>query len=561
VKIPLTRSIFFTGFMATGKSRIGSLTAASLGWKFHDTDKLVEERAGKSIPEIFASQGEEAFRVLEADVLREICQGDPVVASLGGGTLLNPGSLELVRKHGVLINLYAKPEVILERVNRKQDSRPLLAGLDDVAKLAKINAMLAERKPVYDLADLRFESGEDTPHHSITRRIIHRLQVDQLDPLWVELGERRYPIYIEEDLSGHADSVAEKVGCSPHAVIVTDQPLKLAQGAMFERLRHALRGAPAFAWRGGEQEKTLASVHKLLTWMLRKGCSRKTTLFAVGGGVVGDMAGFAASIFMRGVDFIQVPTTLLSMVDSSVGGKTGVNHPLGKNLVGAFHQPRAVLISLSNLSTLPRGEFLAGLAEVAKYAVIRDNGLFGDLRENAGAVLAKDPATLRRIIRISCAIKAEVVGNDEQERQEGGRAVLNYGHTFGHAFEFLAEYRDLPHGLAVALGMRCAARLAVRLGMLSPEDERRHNALLDDLQLPRWFRGRFDAEAAWEATGRDKKAEHKRRVFILPRRIGAVETVVNPPKEDVLAAFRAVIEDTENPGEAPTAGSAEARSA
>src|SRR5690606_32782654 len=178
--------------------------------------------------------------------------------------------------------------VILERVNRKKDSRPLLAGLDDDAKLAKIKEMLAARKPVYDLADYKFESGDDTPHHSITRRIIHRLQVEQLDPLWVELGPRRYPIYIEEDLSGHADSVAEKVGCSRHAVVVSDQPLKAAQGPMLERLRHALRGAPAFFWRGGERDKTLASVHKLLTWMLRKHCSRKTTVFAVGGGVVGD---------------------------------------------------------------------------------------------------------------------------------------------------------------------------------------------------------------------------------------------------------------------------------
>ena len=540
MKIPLTRSIFFTGFMATGKSRIGTLTAASLGWKFHDTDKMVEERAGKTVAEIFAEQGEAAFRAMEMDVLRELCQDGPLVAALGGGTLLNPGALELVRGAGVLVNLYATPEVILERVNRKKDSRPLLAGLDDEAKLAKIKEMLATRKPVYDLADYRFESGEDTPHHSITRRIIHRLQIEQLDPLWVELGERRYPIYIEEDLSGHADSVVEKVGCPRHAVVVSDQPLKAAQGPMLERLRHALRGAPAFFWRGGEQDKSLASVHKLLTWMLRKHCSRKTTVFAVGGGVVGDMAGFAASIFMRGVDFIHVPTTLLAMVDSSVGGKTGVNHPLGKNLIGAFHQPRAVLIGLNALETLPRGEFLAGLAEVAKYAVIRDNGLFDYLDTNAEAVLAKDPAALRHVIRTSCAIKAEVVGNDEREQTAGGRDVLNYGHTFGHAFEYLASYKDLPHGLAVALGMRCAARLAVRLGMMTPEDEARHNRLLDKLEMPARFAGRFDADQAWAATGRDKKADQDRRVFILPRRIGAVETVVNPPREDVIAAFLTV---------------------
>jgi len=541
MKIPLTRSIFFTGFMATGKTRIGTLTAASLGWKFFDTDKIVEEKAGKSVAQIFAEDGEPAFRAMEMEVLREICGQGPMVASLGGGTLLNPGALDLVRAHGVLINLYAKPDVILERVNRKKESRPLLADLDDAAKLAKIKSMLAERQPVYDLADFKFESGEDTPHHSITRRIIHRLQIEQLDPLWVELGERRYPIYIAEDLSGHADSVADKVGAPKQAVIVSDQAVKAARGPMLETLRHALRGAPSFYWRGGEQEKHMASILKLLTWMLRKNCSRKTTVFAVGGGVVGDMAGFAASIFMRGVDFIQVPTTLLSMVDSSVGGKTGVNHPLGKNLIGAFHQPRAVLISLNALDTLPRGEFLAGLAEVAKYAVIRDDGLFDYLLENADAVLAKEPEALRHIIRTSCAIKAAVVGKDEREQTAGGRDVLNYGHTFGHAFEYLSGYKDLPHGLAVALGMRCAARLATRIGMMSESDELRHNALLDRLDMPKHFKGRFDAEKAWDATGRDKKAEADRRVFILPRRIGLVETVVNPPKADVIAAFESVI--------------------
>ncbi len=549
MKIPLTRSIFFTGFMATGKSRIGSLTAASLGWKFFDTDKLVEEKAGKGIPEIFAERGEAGFREMEAAALREVCEAGPIVAALGGGALLNPASLELVRRHGVIINLHAAPEVILERANRKKDSRPLLAGLDDAAKLAKIKAMLAERKPMYDLADFQFESGDDVPHHVLTRRIIQRLQVEQLRPLRVELGERSYPIYIGEDLSEHAGAIAEKAGCSRHAVIASDQPVKAAQGPMLDRLRHALRNAPAFFWRGGESEKTLASVQKLLTWMLRKGCSRKTTLFAFGGGVTGDMAGFAAAIFMRGIDFVQVPTTLLSMVDSSVGGKTGVNHPLGKNMIGSFHQPRAVIISLSALATLPREEYLAGLAEVAKYAVIRDPGLFAYLERNAEAVLARDPVALEHIIRTSCAIKAAVVGDDERETAHaaegagGGRAILNYGHTFGHAFEYLAGYRDLPHGLAVALGMRCAARLAARMGLLAEAERLRHDALLDALDFPRFFRGRFDAEAAWQATGRDKKADKDRRVFVLPRSIGAVEIVTNPPKDDVLAAFHSVVPD------------------
>ncbi len=541
MKLPITRSIFFTGFMASGKSRIGALTAASLGWKFHDTDKRVEEKTGKTVAELFAEKGEEEFRKLEIEVLQAICREGPMVASLGGGMLLNPEAIGLIRRAGVLVGLKAAPEVILERANRKKDARPLLSGLDDAAKLEKIRALLAERKPLYDLADLQFESEESVPHHLLTRRIIHRLQIEELDPLWVELGERRYPIYIAEDLSDHVDSIAEKAGCAGPFALVSDQKVKEAQGAMVERLRSALGGGSAFYWKEGEAEKTLVSVQKLITWLLRQGFSRKTTLVACGGGVVGDMAGFAAAVFLRGVYFIQAPTTLLAMVDSSVGGKTGVNHPLGKNLIGAFHQPRAVAISLSALATLPHNEYLAGLAEVAKYAVIRDADFFAFLEQNAGAILRRDPEPLRHVVRRCCAIKAGVVVRDEREQAEGGRAILNYGHTFGHAFELLTDYR-LPHGLAVALGMRCAARLAARLGQFSLEEETRHNALLDALELPRYFPGKLDADRAWEAMGRDKKADAGGRTFILPRRIGEVAACVNPPREDVMATLATVEE-------------------
>lgn len=543
MKLPLTHNIFFTGFMASGKTRIGMLTAASLGWKFFDTDRLVEEKTGKTIPRIFSEDGEEAFRRLEMQVLRDICGQGPMVASLGGGTLLNPEAVELVRKNGVLIELRATPEVILERANRKKDSRPLLADLDDAAKLEKIKRMLAERRPLYDLADLHFDSEESVPHYTFTRRILHRLQIEELEPLWVELDSRRYPIYIEEDLSEHIDSIAEKMGCPAAFALISDQSVNAAQGPLLQRLRAALGNCPDFLWKSGEAEKNLGSVHKLLTWLLRQGFSRKSTLVACGGGVVGDMAGFAASIFLRGVDFIQVPTTLLSMVDSSVGGKTGVNHPLGKNLIGAFHQPRAVVISLNSLETLPRAEYLAGLAEVAKYAVIRDAEFFSWLEQNAGAVLRQEIAALKHVVRRSCALKAEVVGGDEREQHERGREVLNYGHTFAHAFEFLTGYRGLVHGQAVALGMRCASRLAVTMGMLDPREQVRHDALLDRLELPDRFPGRLDAQKAWEAMGRDKKAAGGRRVFILPVRMGEVIPVVNPPEEAVRDALQAVAGD------------------
>lgn len=538
--LPLHRNVYLTGFMATGKSRIGQLIAASLDRPYFDTDKCVEDQAGMGIPQIFAEKGEAEFRRMEVEALRSLEGKGPYVCSLGGGTLLSPEALTMVRRSGALVNLYADPEIILQRVNRKKESRPLLAGLEDAAKLARIREMLALRQPLYDLADFQFESAEDTPHHILTRRIIHRLQIEECDPLWVELGERRYPIYVENDLSQHLDSILDKVNCPGRCIIVSDNLLRQKQGDFIQRVRDTLGNCATFWFRAGESEKNLKSINKLLTFMLRHGFSRKTAVVAVSGGVGGDMAGFAASIYMRGVDFIQVPTTLLAMVDSSVGGKTGINHPLGKNLIGAFWQPRAVAISLNTLATLPRQEFLAGVAEAVKYGVIRDPEFFSYLEENAQGLLARDNGVLKHVVRRSCAIKAEVVGDDERELRDSGRAILNYGHTFGHAFEVLAGYGNLPHGLAVALGMRCAARLALLLGMISSSDEARQNQLLDALDLPKTFGRKLDAEKAYDAMALDKKAKDGKLVFILPTRIGEVIAVKGPDKALVMKAIEAV---------------------
>ncbi len=534
-----TGPVFFTGFMASGKSRIGSLTAAALGRTFFDTDQWIEREAGKPVPKIFAEDGEEVFRAWEMKALQALSLEAGAVIALGGGTLTRPQALDFVKSHGTLVALHADPEVILERVKRKEGSRPLLAGLDDAGKRDKIRSLLDERAPLYAAAHLHFESSERMPHHVLTRRIVHAIKLREADPLWVELGERRYPIHIGEGITSCIDAVAHALGAKSENVLVTDQAVRAAQSVTADRLRQTL-GARMFQWRSGEQEKNLKSIGKLYTYLLRHQYGRKTCLFAFGGGVVGDMTGFAAATFLRGVDFVQIPTTLLSMVDSSVGGKTGVNHPLGKNLIGAFYQPKAVVADVSVLQTLPDAELKAGLAEVAKYAFIRDRGFLGRLESLAHRLLAREPGALSEVIRTSCSIKAEVVGGDERETKEGGRAVLNYGHTFGHAFEVLAGYGRLPHGLAVALGMRCAARLARVKGMLTDAEAARHDALLNALDMPRTFPGKLDAEEAWAAMGRDKKTESGKRVFILPQGLGQVVPVRGIGKAEVEEALRAV---------------------
>lgn len=298
--------------------------------------------------------------------------------------------------------------------------------------------------------------------------------------LTVELGERSYPIFIGQDLLGQADLVVPYVAGS-QVMIVTNEtvaPLYLERTkAMFAEFDVSVTVLP-----DGEQYKDLKTLNLVFDQLLEQRHSRKTTLVALGGGVVGDMTGFAAACYQRGVEFIQIPTTLLSQVDSSVGGKTGVNHPLGKNMIGAFHQPNAVIIDTNTLNTLPAREVSAGIAEVIKYGLIRDEGFFQWLEANIENIIALDPAAIAHAIEVSCQCKAGVVSEDE--REGGVRAILNLGHTFGHAIETHMGYGEWLHGEAVAAGMVMAADLSCRQGWISTGDVSRIVKLLEKSMLP-----------------------------------------------------------------------------
>ena len=299
----------------------------------------------------------------------------------------------------------------------------------------------------------------------------------------VGLGERAYDIVIG---SGLLDRSATFGGLFPNdtsGLIVTNEKV----GPLYaERLAAALRPHHASVQRldlpDGEAHKTMATVERVFDALLRGHADRRSVLYPLGGGVVGDMAGFAAACFMRGVPFVQVPTTLLAQVDSSVGGKTGVNHPLGKNMIGAFHQPRRVVIDLDTLETLPRRELVAGLAEVVKVAAVADAALFDWLEAHGDALLRRDPDALRHVVSASCRIKAAVVGEDE--RESGRRAILNFGHTIGHAIEAGTGFGTWLHGEAVGCGMVLEAALSVRLGRLRDEELERVIRIVGALGLP-----------------------------------------------------------------------------
>jgi 3-dehydroquinate synthase len=285
----------------------------------------------------------------------------------------------------------------------------------------------------------------------------------------------------------------------------------------------------------GEKSKSVETAAKLWEGMLELGADRKTVVVAVGGGVVGDLAGFIAATFARGLRFLQVPTTLLSQVDSSVGGKVGINLSQAKNMVGAFLQPLGVLIDTATLDTLPKREYVSGLAEVLKYGVILDAEFFADLEANAAKLVARDPQTLARVIARSCRLKADVVQQDERE-ETGLRAVLNYGHTFAHAFEALAGYGELLHGEAVSIGLMCAARLARRVGRVDAAFVDRQKALIETLGLPIKV-PKLDREKILATMMHDKKVEHGMLRFILPTRMGHVEMVGGIEAADVHAAM------------------------
>ena len=353
--------------------------------------------------------------------------------------------------------------------------------------------------------------------------------------LQVELGARRYPIRIGRGL---LDEPAGLAALAPgrHALVVTDAnvaPHYLA------RVEAALAGKSvrALILPAGEQEKTLARFGEVMAALAAQGASRDATVIALGGGVVGDLAGFAAACWMRGVRFVQLPTTLLAMVDSSVGGKTAVDLPQGKNLVGAFHQPSAVLADTATLDTLPERELRAGLAEVVKYGAIADAGFFAWLEENAEALLARDPDALAEAIAVSCTHKAGIVARDETE--QGERMLLNFGHTFGHAIETEQGYGGLLHGEAIAVGMVLAARLSADLGRAAWSDTARLAALLERLGLPVAVPGGLSGDALLARMRLDKKAVSGALRLILWSGLGRAEVVIDVPEADIRAVLDA----------------------
>jgi 3-dehydroquinate synthase len=354
--------------------------------------------------------------------------------------------------------------------------------------------------------------------------------------LKVDLGERSYPIFIGTGILQKLGEMCQLYGFGQQVVLITDTNVqKLYAPVLARNFKGVINQVETVVLPPGEKSKSLATVDKIITKMLEAGCDRNVTVLAFGGGVIGDVAGFAASIYKRGVPLVQVPTTLLAQVDASVGGKTGVNHPLGKNMIGTFYQPKMVWMDLDVLKTLPGREIVCGLAEIIKYGIIRDGDLFTLVEENLDKILTLDPALLEEIIKRCCEIKAAIVAKDEKE--SGLRMILNFGHTVGHALEAAAGYKKISHGQAVLLGMLAESKIAVNSKVLSSEEFRLIKNLI--LLISRANKIKMVNEnEIFKFMKSDKKALQGDLRFVLPKRIGEVFIVDNLQAKEIKSGIK-----------------------
>lgn len=518
------RSIVLVGLMGAGKTSIGRRLAARLGLRFHDADSEIELAAGCTVPELFDRFGEPAFRDGERRVIARLLAGEPIVLATGGGAFMDAATRAAVRRAGVSVWLRAPLPVLVRRVAGRSN-RPLLRHGDPAAMLA---SLIAKRHPFYAEADLIVDCGEESP--DFTTATVHAALAAWTPPrrVAVRLGGG-YEVVIGAGLLERAGALLAPVLPQKRCVVVADATV----GPLHLDALMAGLAATEFAVRvitvpSGETTKSLAGYSALTEALLGEWVERRTAVIALGGGVTGDLAGFAAATVMRGLPFVQVPTTLLAQVDSSVGGKTGINMPGGKNLLGAFHQPRMVIADTATLSTLPPRELRAGYAEIAKAGLIGDADFFAWCETHGASVVAGDRAAQAEAIARACAFKARIVGDDErEERPSNGRALLNLGHTFGHALEAELGYGTVLHGEAVAIGLCQAFALSERLGLADTEDRARVMAHIAAIGLPtdlRTLNRRISAGRLLGHMRRDKKTRDGRLTFVLARGIGQAFT-------------------------------------
>jgi 3-dehydroquinate synthase len=541
--------VVLCGFMGTGKTAAGRVLAAMLEVPFIDTDAVVESRAGSTIAEIFARDGEERFREMEADACTSLDVRHGAVVAIGGGALEREGTFKALEKLGTMVLLEAPIDVVVKRTGDGA-SRPRLP-LDEngVVDMERIAALLDERRPVYHRIrwrvdtsrcspeEVAFEIAEQLRHRE---RIIHvRVETRPIPGYSLRPGEARLSrIVLGRGGLASLGRWIREIGIAGPVFAMSSRRVAGHHGT---RLKGVLEkaGIPCrfVEVEDHEESKTLEQAERLTYELTDAGATRDSAVVALGGGVTGDLSGFVAATFMRGIPFVQVPTTLLAQVDASIGGKVGVNHPRAKNLIGAIYQPLLVIADVDLLTTLSDRDLASGMAEVVKTAVIGSPGLFEQLVERAGdrrAAMVRDVDLLESCVATCAEVKARIVEADPYEHDL--RRVLNLGHTVGHALEAAAGFGTLTHGEAVALGLLAAVRLAVRRGQATRDFDAALRRTLEACGLP--VRApEVDREALVRAMAVDKKRRASGLAFILPVAPGDVRIVSDVDADEILAAL------------------------
>jgi shikimate kinase/3-dehydroquinate synthase len=512
----LEKSIFLYGPSGSGKSTLAERLAAQLGLKLRDLDAEIVAQAGIDIPAIFAKEGEVGFRLREKQVLHEVVSAGPAVVALGGGALLDPESRNLVSNAGDVLCLRASAETLLARLVHEED-RPLLDG----DREEQLRLLLEERSRHYDSFTLQLDT-ENLDFEQAAREA--KIALGAFRVQGMGLG---YDVCIG---SGSLEDLGQAMrdrDLKGPVTVVSDENVA---GFYLDRTASSLRKAGyevhAIQFPAGEMNKTLETVSRFWDAFAQARMERRSTVVALGGGVVGDLAGFAAAAFLRGVPWVNVPTSLLAMVDAGVGGKTGANLPYGKNLIGAFYAPRLVLMDPEMLSTLPAVELRNGLAEVVKTGVIGDPELFARCKGGENIVRSH----LDEIVCRSVAVKIEIIEEDPYEK--GIREALNLGHTVGHAVEKASDFK-LHHGEAVSIGMVAEARISQWLGLAETGLVDQLTAVLKDLGLPVGIPSSLSKDTLVAAMRFDKKRAERKVRFSLPVSVGEVKIGIEIDEAEV----------------------------
>jgi 3-dehydroquinate synthase len=498
-------NIFLIGFMGSGKDSVGREIARQSGLTFISSDTMIELSQGQTISDIFSRKSEAYFRRLEKRALRSIKGLQNVVFATGGGLVIDEKNRRLLSRMGTVIHLAVDSDTVKQRLYDDR-SRPLLKEWNAVERL------LSERQGIYDFADVVVETNSKTPGQ-IAETILSKVKIKEPqktastpETIDVKTPTADYKVVV----GGYATTqLAEFLPFKPKRCAIISNPLVAALylDTVTDQLnKDGIETVPVII-PDGEQYKTLKTVSKIYDILLKHHFDRSDLVIGLGGGVITDIAGFVAATLKRGCRLIQIPTTLLAQVDAGIGGKTGVNHSQGKNLIGNFYQPYLVLADINFLQTLPEREFRNALAEVIKIAMIRDKKYFEILETRRDQILDRNPQLLQEIVTRAIRLKRDIIQADERELNDQ-RALLNFGHTIGHVFEAASRFRGLKHGEAVAIGMVREARFAGQLSGIGEADIRRLISLIDSYGLPVEFRGKLPANLVRRYIIQDKKVRN-----------------------------------------------------